>query len=356
MLGLGRSKGIIGLDIGSSSIKVAEIRDTKKGYHLENLGIQPLPPEVIVDGALMNASAVVDAIQTLLSERKIKVKNVCTSVGGTGVIMKRIKVPARDSTEMASTIQFDAAQYIPFDMSEVNLAYQPVGTPDEEGQMEVLMVAARKDLVNDYVTVIKEAGLNPVIMDIDGFAIYNMFEINYPIQPDEVAALVNVGASVINLVVCKGGAPLYTRDVSSGGHLYTEEIQKQLGVSYEEAEILKIGGTSGADTEEVMRQEVQDIIRTVSESIAIEVQKSLDFFSTTSPEDHISKIWLSGGASKVSGFKDVLEERSGIPVEMINPFNNISFDDKKFDINFLEQIGPQAAVAVGLALRRMVEK
>lgn len=356
MLGLGRSKGIIGLDIGSSSIKVAEVRDTKKGYHLENLGIQPLPPEVIVEGALMNASAVVDAIQTLLAERKIKVKNVCTSVGGTAVIVKRIKVPAQNKEELASSIQFDAAQYIPFDINDVNLAYEVMGTADEEGQLEVLMVAARKDLVNDYVTAIKEAGLNPVIMDIDGFAVYNMFEVNYPIQPDEVIALVNVGASVINMVVTKGGLVMFTRDVSMGGHMYTEEIQKQLGVSYEEAEILKIGGSGGADTEEVMRQEVQDIIRNVSESIVMEVQKNLDFFSTTSPEDHISKIWISGGASKVSGFKDILEEKIRIPVELVNPFNNISFDDKKFDVNFLEQIGPQAAVAVGLALRRMVEK
>lgn len=356
MFGLGSSKGIIGLDIGSSSIKVAEVKDTKKGYHLENLGIQSLPPEVIVDGAIMNASAVADAIQTLLGERKIKTKNVCTSLGGTGVIVKRIKVPAKDPAELATSIQFDAAQYIPFDINDVNLSHQIIGGPDEEGQMEVLMVAARKDLVNDYVTVIKEAGLNPVIMDIDGFAVYNMFEVNYPIQPDEVVALVNVGATVINIVVTKGGTAMFTRDVSAGGHHYTEEIQKQLGVSYEEAEMLKIGGASGADTEEVMRQEVQDIIRTVSENIAMEVQKSLDFFSTTSPEDHISKIWISGGASKVSGFKEVLEERSGIPVELVNPFNNISFDEKKFDINFLEQIGPQAAVAVGLALRRMVEK
>jgi len=356
MLGFGPGKGLIGLDIGSSSIKVAEVKDTKKGYHLDNLGIQPLPPEVIVDGALMNGSAVVDAIQTLMGERKIKVKNVCTSVSGAAVIVKKIKIPAASDEELAQSIQWDAAQYVPFDINEVNLSYEKLSDADSEGNMDVLMVAAKKDLINDYVAVIKEAGLNPVIMDVDSFAIQNMFEVNYPIQEMEVLALVNIGAGVININVTKGGTVMFTRDVSAGGNQYTEEIQKQLGVSFEEAETLKIGGTGGADTEEVMRQEVQDVIRTASDTIATEIQRSLDFFTATSAEDHISKIWVSGGTAKISGLKEVIQERSGIPVEMINPFNNLSFDEKKFHLNFLEQIGPQAAVAVGLALRRVGDK
>lgn len=352
----GSSKGLIGLDIGSSSIKVAEIKDTKKGYQLDNFGIQPLPPEVIVDGALMNGSAVVDAIQTLIGERKIKTKNVCTSVSGAAVIVKKIKIPAASEAELAQSIQWDAAQYVPFDINEVNLSYEILGGADSEGNMDVLMVAAKKDLINDYVAVIKESGLSPAIMDVDSFAIQNMFEVNYPMQEGEVLALVNIGASVINMNVIKGGIVMFTRDVSAGGNQFTEEIQKQLGVSFEEAETLKIGGTSGADTEEVMRQEVQDVIKTTSDAIATEIQRSLDFFTATSAEDHITKIWLGGGTAKIGGLKDVIQERSGIPVEMINPFHNISFDQKKFDINFLEQIGPQAAVSVGLALRRVGDK
>ncbi len=250
MFGLGRGKSLLGLDIGSSSLKVAEVKDSKKGYHLENFGLAPLPPEVIVDGALMNGSAVVDAIQTLMADRKIKAKSVCTSVSGAAVIVKKIKIPAQSEAELAQSIQWDAAQYVPFDINEVNLSYEVLGAPDEEGQMDVLMVAAKKDLINDYVAVIKEAGLNPMVMDVDAFAMQNMFEVNYPIQPDEVLALVNVGASVININVTKGGSVMFTRDVSAGGNQYTEEIQKSLGVSFEEAETLKIGGTSGADTED----------------------------------------------------------------------------------------------------------
>jgi len=356
MLGLGRGKNLIGLDIGSSSIKIAEVKDTKRGFHLENFGVQTLPPEVIVDGAVMNTSAVVDAVQELLRSRKIKTKNVCTSVSGHAVIIRKIKVPAASEEELAQSIQWDAAQYVPFDINEVNLSYEIVNPADEEGNMEVLMVAAKKDLVNDYVAVLKEATLNPVIMDVDSFALCNMYEVNYPIQEGEVVALINIGAAVINISVLRGGQVLFTRDVSAGGKQITEEIQRQLGVSYEEAEMLKIGGSGSGDTEEVMRQEVQDVIRNVSDSLGTEIQRSLDFFTATSAEDNISKIWLAGGTAKVSGLKEITEERTGIPCEMLNPFAGLSYDEKKFDVAYLEEMAPLAAVAVGLAIRRVGDK
>lgn len=348
----GGSKGIVGLDIGSSSIKVCELKETKKGYFLQNFGIEPLPPEVIVDGQLMNSSAVVDAIQTLMSDRKIKAKDIATSVSGTAVIIKKIKLPAQSPDELAESIKWDAEQYVPFDINDVNLDYQILNPGDEEGQMEVMLVAAKKDFINDYVAVIKEAGLNPLVMDVDSFALENMYEINYPIQEGEVLALVNIGASIININVTKSGAVVFTRDVTVGGNSFTEEIQKQLGVSFEEAETLKIGGSSGADTEEVMRQEVQDVIKSKSQDIASEIQRSLDFFSATSVEDNISKIWLSGGSSKTSGLKELIAERTGIPADHVNPFVNISFNEKMFDMAYLEEVAPRAAVVVGLALRR----
>lgn len=352
----GQGKNLIGLDIGSSSIKIAEIRDTKKGYHLENFGIVSLPPEVIVDGAIMNSSAVEDAIRELIHSKKIKTKNVCTSVSGHAVIIRKIKVPAASPEELAQSIQWDAAQYVPFDINEVNLSYEIMNTADEEGNMEVLMVAAKKDLINDYVAVIKEAGLIPVIMDVDSFALCNMFEINYPIKEGEIVALVNVGASVINISVLRGDMVMFTRDVSAGGNQITEEIQRQLGVSFEEAEMLKIGGSGSGDTEEVMRQEVQDVIRNISESLSTEIQRSLDFFTATSAEDNISKIWFGGGTSKISGLKEIIEERTSIPCEAVNPFAAVSYDEKNFDIGLLEQMAPQAGVAIGLAIRRIGDK
>ena len=356
MLGFGRGKNLIGLDIGSSSIKIAEVKDTKKGYELDNFGIVSLPPEVIVDGAVMNSSAVEDAIREIISTKKIKTKNVCTSVSGHAVIIRKIKVPAASPEELAQSIQWDAAQYVPFDINEVNLSYEILGTADEEENMEVLMVAAKKDLINDYVAVIKEAGLNPLIMDVDSFALCNMFEISYPIQEGEVVALVNIGASVINISVLRGDMVVFTRDVSAGGNQITEEIQRQLGVSFEEAEMLKIGGSGSGDTEEVMRQEVQDVIRTITDSLSTEIQRSLDFFTATSAEDNISRIWLSGGTGKVSGLKETIEERTGMPCEQLNPFSNLAYDEKRFDLTSLEDFAPQAAVAVGLALRRVGDK
>ncbi len=356
MLGFGHGKNLIGLDIGSSSIKVAEVRDTKRGYQLESFGVQSLPPEVIVDGAVMNTTVVVDAIRELIKVHKIKTKNVCTSVSGHAVIIRKIKVPAVSPEELEQSIQWDAAQYVPFDINEVNLSYQVMNEADEEGNMEVLMVAAKKDLINDYVSVIKEAQLNPLIMDVDSFALGNMFEINYPIQEGEVMALVNVGASVINISVLKGDMVMFTRDVSAGGNQITEEIQRQLGVSFEEAEMLKIGGSGSGETEEVMRQEVQDVIRTVTDSLSTEIQRSLDFFTATSAEDNISRIWLGGGTSKVGGLREIIEERTGMPCEGLNPFNTLAYDEKKFDVTSLEEMAPQGAVAVGLAIRRVGDK
>ncbi len=350
---LGGKKPAIGLDIGSSSIKVAELRETKKGYQLVNFGIVPLQPEVIVDGAIMNTSAVVDAITSLLSERKIKTKDVVASVSGQSVMIRKISMPAMTEEQLEEQIQWEAAQYIPFEISDVNLDFQILNPADEEGNMEVLLVAAKKEVINDYVTVLHDAGLNPVVIDVDAFALLNIYEINYPIMENEVIALVNVGASLINIVVLQGGQYVFSRDISMGGNLYTEEIQKQLSVSYEEAELLKKGGSGGEDTEEVMRKEVDMVIREVSDQIAGEIARSLDFYSAAAPPDaQINKIWLSGGSCRISGLAEAISKNQNLPMEILNPFRNIEANPKVFDPAYLEEVGPQAAIAVGLALRR----
>ena len=355
-LGFGRGKGVVALDIGSSSIKLAELKETKKGYQLAAFGVQSLPPEVIVEGAVMNAGAIVDGVQTLMAENKVKTKDVATSISGHSVIIKPITIPAQTEGELEESIQWEAEQYVPYDINDVFLDFQIVNPGDEEGNMEVLLVAAKKDMVNDYTAVIQESGLNPVIMDIDAFTLENMYEINYPLREGEILALINVGASYININVTKSGTSIFTRDVSAGGNQFTEEIQKQLGVSYEEAENLKIGGTAGADTEEVMRHEVQDVIRTVSDSLAGEIQRSLDFFAATSAEDQISKICLCGGTSSISTLATAIQERNGLPTECLNPFANITVPEKHFDAATLSALAPQAGVAIGLAMRRVGDK
>lgn len=354
----GGKKGVIGLDIGSSSIKVAELRETKKGYALQNFGMAKLPPEAIVDGALMNAAAIVEAIQTLLGERKIKTKDVVTSVSGQSVMIKKIPLPAMTEEELEDQIQWEAEQYIPFDINDVNLDFQILKPGDDAGNMEVLLVAAKKDMINDYMAVITESGLNPVVVDVDAFALENMYEINYQIMENEVLALVNIGASVINILVTKNGQYMFSRDVSSGGKLYSEEIQKQLSVSYEEAEMLKLGGTAAkGETEEVMRREVSTVLRSVSEQLAGEIARSLDFYQAAAAEEHINKIWLSGGSCRIPGLAEVIQQKQNIPVEILDPFRNVERNPKQFDPGYLEQeVGPQAAVVIGLATRRVGDK
>lgn len=349
----GGKKPALGLDIGSSTIKVAELKETKKGYQLVNFGMVSIPPEAIVDGAVMNAGAIVDAIRTLLSEKKIKTKDVVTGVGGQSVMIRKISMPAMTPEQLEEQIQWESAQYIPFEITDVNLDFQILNPANAEGNMDVLLVAAKKEVINDYSAVLTEAGLNPVVVDVAAFSLLNMYEINYPIMENEVIALVNIGATVINIVITRGGQYTFSRDVSMGGNLYTEEIQKQLSVSYEDAELLKKGGSSKGDTEEVMRKEVDMVIREVSEQIAGEIARSLDFYSGSAPADaHINKIWLCGGSCRISGLAESISKAQNLPVEILDPFRNIERNPKQFDPAYLEEIGPQAGVVIGLALRR----
>jgi type IV pilus assembly protein PilM len=352
-MAFGGKKGLIGLDIGTSSIKVAELKETKKGYSLENFGMISLPPEAIVDGALMNSPAIVEAIQTLISERKIKVKDVATSVSGASVMIRKISLPVIPPEELDDQIQWEAEQYIPFNLSDVNLAYEVLNPGDDEGNMEILLVAAKKDMINDYMAVITEAGLNPVIMDLDAFSVLNSYEINYQIMENEILALVNIGSSIVNMIITKGGKYLFSRDVTIGGNLYTEEIMKELSVSFEEAELLKLGGSATGETEAVMRQEVESVIRRVSDQIASEIAKSLDFYQATAADEQISKIWLAGGGGSVSGLIEIVQQKQNVPVEVIDPFRNLDRNPKMFDPAYLEQIGSRASVSIGLALRRV---
>jgi type IV pilus assembly protein PilM len=343
------------LDIGSSSVKAVELKQTKKGLVLVHFRMVPLPPEAIVDGAIMNSSAVVDAITELVATEKIKNRDIATSVSGHSVIVKKIKLPQMTEQELDESIQWEAEQYIPFDITDVNLDVQILG-PDEQnvGQMEVLLVAAKKDMINDHMAVLQEAGLNPQVMDVDAFAIENMFEANYGMLDSGTIVLANIGASSTNVNILRNGVSTFTRDISIGGAQFTEEIQKQLNVSHDEAESLKLGGDLGAPTETteaVIPQEVGGIIRSVSESVAIEIQRSLDFFAATATDDKITKVYLMGGSSKVPGLPSVVEAKLGIPTEIVNPFKSVMINEKNFNLAHISEVAPAAAVAVGLALR-----
>jgi type IV pilus assembly protein PilM len=358
---MAKGKLALGLDIGSTSIKMILLKEQRKrgevGFALQSFGMKPLPPEAIVDGALMNSTAIVQAVQELMSELKVRGKDVAIGVSGHSVIIKKIQMPRMSQDELEESIQWEAEQYIPFDVKDVNIDTQILdgGGNDATGQMDVLLVAAKKDMINDYTTVVSEAGLAPVVVDVDAFAVQNMFSVNYDLPEKETVVLINAGASVVNINIIANGVTVFTRDVTIGGNQFTEEIQKQLNVSYEEAEALKIGGNR-ADADAVVPQEVERVLSSVAEQVAGEIQRSLDFYAGTAADSNFSKVYLSGGTAKIPALFKTIEARTGVPVEILNPFRKIEVDNRKFDPAFIMDVAPMAAVAVGLALRRPGDK
>jgi type IV pilus assembly protein PilM len=358
---MAKGKLALGLDIGSTGVKMIQLKELRRrgqvGYALISFGMKPLPPEAIVDGALMNSTAIVQAIQELMGELKIKQKEVAIGVSGHSVIIKKIAMPRMSQEELEEAIQWEAEQHIPFDMKDVNVDTQILkpDANDATGQMDVLLVAAKKDMINDYTTVVSEAGLVPVVVDVDAFAVQNCFSGNYEVPMNETVVLINAGAAVVNINILSGGITTFTRDVTIGGNQFTEEIQKQLNVSYEEAEALKIGGGRN-DADAVVPQEVERVMQQVAEQVAGEIQRSLDFYAGTAPDATFSRVYLSGGTAKIPALFKTIETRVGVPVEIMNPFKSIEVDNRKFDPAFITDVAPQAAVAVGLALRKAGDK
>src|SRR5213078_3813575 len=261
---MAKGKLALGLDIGSSSVKLVQLKDQKRGFILEAFGVSPLPPEAIVDGALMNNGAIVDAIRQLVGQFKLKNREVAIGVSGHSVIIKKISMPRMTREELEESIQWEAEQYIPFDVKDVNIDVQilsPEGADPGTGQMDVLLVAAKKDMINDYTSVVAEAGLTPVVVDVDAFAVQNAFEVNYELPKNETIVLVNAGASVCNINVLANGLTTFTRDLTMGWNQFTEEIQKQANGSYGEAEELEVGGDAAQDSESVGPHEVERVIQ-----------------------------------------------------------------------------------------------
>ena len=348
---LSAKKEIVGIDIGSSSVKLVQLKEQKEGYLLQNVGMLPLPLEAIVDNTLMDSSSIAETIKKLIKGLSIRVKDAACSVSGNSVIIRKISLPAMPSEELEDQIHWEAEQYIPFDVNDVNIDFQ-ILAPDKQdpSKMDVLLVASKKEIINDYLAVFNEAGLNLSVVDVDSFAVQNAFIMNYDVDPEKVFALINIGASMMNLNIVKNDISLFTRDVQMGGNLYTEEIQKQYGVSIEEAERIKITG----DTSDPAK--FNDIISRVNETLAMEMRRSLDFYNTTAGEGKINEVFISGGGAKTPMLIEAVRQRLGLPVEVINPFSKIKFNEKEFDANYLSEIGPLVSVAVGLATRRFGDK
>jgi type IV pilus assembly protein PilM len=342
------AKTCIGLDIGSSSIKAVQIKKSRTGVALQAFGMQPLVPQTIVDGTIMDQGAVVEAIRALWSRLKLRSKDVAIAIAGHSVIIKKIAVPSMRADELAANIRFEAEHHIPFAKDDVELDYHVVNPQNSSGQTELLLVAAKKEVVADYTQVVRDAALSPQVVDVAAFAAQNAFEANYTLDAKETAVLVTVGAAISNINIVRAGVSLFTRDVTIGGNAFTEEIQKQLGVSADEAEAYKVGGHY--DEQGVVPQEVERIIEGVAEVMAGEFQRSLDFFLATTADTNVSRICLAGGTAKVAALHRAIERRSRLTVEVVDAWKRIEID-ASLDRGYLAAHSPEALVGLGLALR-----
>jgi type IV pilus assembly protein PilM len=349
-----RAKSLVGLDIGSSSVKAIELKPAGKGYRVSAMGVELVPPDSIVDGAIIDGGAVADAVRRLFSNKRFKAKDVVASLSGNSVIVKKITLPNMTEAELGESIYWEAEQYIPFDIQDVNLDYEilETGTGQDGGSMEVLLVAAKKDKIGDYTNVISQAGKTPAIVDVDVFALQNAFEANYGFEAGQVVALLNAGASAININILSGSQSVFTRDVSMGGNAFTEAVQKELNLPYESAEQLK----KGQDVDGATYEDARAVLRAMTDNVLLEVEKTFDFFKATASNDRIDRIMLCGGASRVEGFRDSLRERFNTDVEEFDPFRQVACDAKKIGVDNLDDYAPVAAVALGLALRKVGDR
>ena len=347
----GKSPSLVGLDIGSSALKAGEITATKKGFALKSFGMISIAPGTIEEGNINDPENVADSIRQLFEANNIKEKNVALSIGGYSVIVKKIDVQTATEEQLQETIHLEAEQYIPFDISEVNIDYQILGeTETGSDQMSVILVAAKKEMISEYINLVQMAGLNPCIIDVDAFALQNIFEANYDLT-DENVVLIDIGANKTSLNILKSHSSVFMRDVSMGCSQINQKIISLIDCSYAEAEQLKLS----KQADKISPDDLKQLISSVVSDWSIEIKRALDFYYSTNPDEQIKSIMLSGGGAKIKEFRQLLATETSSNVETINPFKKLHIAEH-FDPSYLEQIATQASICMGLALRRVDDK
>jgi type IV pilus assembly protein PilM len=348
----GKKNQLVGLDIGSSSVKVADIVEAKKGWILKKFGAIELSPGVIEDGAIKDPQVLSETIQELFRLYNIRQSNVAISIGGYSVIVKNITVQSMPEDQLYESLNFEAEQYIPFDINDVNLDFHVLGESEHNAnQMNVMLVAAKKEMIEDYLSLMDMAGLNLCVIDLDAFALQNIYSLNYP-QSTENIALIDIGASKTSLNILREGTSQFLRDVSLGCNQINQKIASLAGCSLAEAEALKFS----ANPEKISTDDIREIVSSVVADWCNEIRRALDFFYSTNPEDQIKKIMLSGGGANIKEFRDLLAAQASAEVELINPFECFDIRGDQLDPGYLQQIAPQAAICMGLAIRKVDDK
>jgi type IV pilus assembly protein PilM len=345
----GKKKSVAGLDVGSSSVKIVELEGKMNSLSLVGLGYENLPDNTIVDGQIMELNTVSDVIQNICSTHQIKSQQVVTGVSGHSVIVKNIILPPMNRDELEESIDWHAEEHIPYDLADVSLDYHVTAETAESTQ--VLIAACKRERLDNLKQAVQFAGKQPVVIDVDTFALQNCYEINYQPTDAETVALLNIGASTMNVNIVKGNRSLFTRDITMGGSQFTDVLQRSLGLSYQQAEAVKRGVTDVA--QDVDEKSIEPLMDNVMEMVAMEIQKTFDFYRATAEDGgvQVNKILISGGGSKLAGLPEELSSRLEIAVEVLDPFRQIKVDTRKFDPDYLSEIMPEMAVAVGLALR-----
>lgn len=342
---------LIGLDIGSRTIKLGEVVQTKEGRVLQRFGMADLPQGVMVEGRIKEPAVIADTIKGLVKELNVKEQNVATSVAGYSVIIKRISVGTMTEDELQDSIQYEAEQYIPFDVQDVNIDFHIIGEHESSpNQMNVMLVAAKKEIIDEYVDLLETIDLNPCVLDIDVFAMERVFEENYLDEEGNIA-LVDIGANKMNINIVKDYMSIFTRDVTVGGEQITREIASRFDCSFEEAEAAKLG-----KADKVSEEDVRGVVYSFTEKWSDEIRRAIDFYYSTYPDEEVRRIVLSGGAAQTEGFAELLSAETSIDVQMCNPFTRMNIDETQNDIEYLQKIAPQAAICMGLASRRIEDK
>lgn len=354
LLGFGKSKAVVGLDIGSFALKLVELRPVRKGketrYELVAIGYEPVPYQSIVEGSIMDSTAVAEAIQHVFYDSKAKTGNLAFGVSGGSVIVKRIEVQRLAPEEMHEHILWEARPHLPFTPDEVNIDYEIIESSDSHpDKVGVILAAVRKEKLNDYLNVITIAGKNAEIVDLDSFAILNSVLVNYEMYRDRAIAIINIGATITNVIISKMGYPVFVRDIAFGGNQFTDLLQKELNLKYEKAESVK----KGRAVEGISPVAVKPIIAIILNDLKNEIKKTFEFYRSNTTEGGIDNILLSGGSANLEAITDFFSQEFDIPIEVVNPFNNIDINYKKFDMNFIKDMAPVYNVAVGLALRAL---
>ena len=350
-------KDLVGLDIGASAVKVVQLRKIKKKqgkiYELINLALKKLPPETIKEDEFTKPEIVAEAIKKTFADNKIETKNVAVSISGRSVIVKRIKLPKMLPEELEESIQWEAEQFIPFDINDVTLDFQIMPSDDPlNDNMDVLLVAVKKDRITDIINIIELSELTPSVVDIDSFALENQYEINYVPNPERYEALVDIGAETMCINVLKQGSSVFTRDASIGINQLHRTMQREMFLNFSQSEAL----LNGIEVEGRTKDEIIPYRDGFYEELLTEIQRSFDYFRATAEEGVVSGIFMSGGGSMLENFPEFLNERMGIPVQQMDPFRNIFINHKKFDLEYISSISPMMAVGIGLALRRVGDR